>query len=101
MIEGFVASRYALSASLFIAIYIVSTAFSVPGATVLTLAGGFFFGVLPATVYVNIGATIGPPSRSSCPATLSATGSRRALSRSAHALHCGDRGNTATSTSSS
>jgi uncharacterized membrane protein YdjX (TVP38/TMEM64 family) len=59
MIEGFVASRYALSASLFIAIYIVSTAFSVPGATVLTLAGGFFFGVLPATVYVNVGATIG------------------------------------------
>jgi uncharacterized membrane protein YdjX (TVP38/TMEM64 family) len=59
MIEGFVTSRYALSASLFIAIYIVSTAFSVPGATVLTLAGGFFFGVLPATIYVNVGATIG------------------------------------------
>jgi uncharacterized membrane protein YdjX (TVP38/TMEM64 family) len=59
MIEGFVTSRYALSVSLFIAIYIVSTAFSVPGATVLTLAGGFFFGVLPATVYVNVGATIG------------------------------------------
>jgi len=32
---------------------------SLPGATILTLAGGFVFGAVPATLYVNIGATTG------------------------------------------
>ena len=44
---------------LYIVIYIVQTAFSLPGAAILTLAGGFLFGALLGTVYVNIGATVG------------------------------------------
>jgi uncharacterized membrane protein YdjX (TVP38/TMEM64 family) len=44
---------------LFILIYILQTAFSLPGATIMTLAGGFIFGSLWATLYVNIGATTG------------------------------------------
>ncbi len=43
----------------FIAIYIVQTALSLPGATVLTLASGALFGSVMGTVYVNIGATTG------------------------------------------
>ena len=48
-----------LSVLVFIAVYIATAALSLPGAAVLTLAGGFLFGALPATVYVNIGATAG------------------------------------------
>jgi uncharacterized membrane protein YdjX (TVP38/TMEM64 family) len=54
-----VQSRYALSVLLFILIYIGAVALSVPGATVLSLSGGFFFGPWLAALYINIGATIG------------------------------------------
>ncbi len=43
----------------FIGVYIVVTALSLPGATVLTLAGGAVFGALNATLIVNVGATAG------------------------------------------
>lgn len=51
--------HYVLSAAAFIAAYIVVTALSIPGAAILTLAGGFLFGTLPAVIYVNVGATAG------------------------------------------
>jgi uncharacterized membrane protein YdjX (TVP38/TMEM64 family) len=54
-----VKSRYLPAVLIFIGVYIAATALSVPGATVLTLLGGFFFGPWLGTVYVNIGATIG------------------------------------------
>lgn len=54
-----VKTHYALAVVVFIAVYIAATALSLPGATVLTLLGGFFFGPWLATVWVNIGATIG------------------------------------------
>lgn len=43
----------------FIAIYIVQTALSLPGAAVLSLAAGAIFGAVMGTVYAVIGATIG------------------------------------------
>ena len=43
----------------FIALYIATTALSLPGATILTLGGGAIFGTLTAVVAINIGATIG------------------------------------------
>ena len=43
----------------FIGIYIISTAFSLPGATILTLAGGAIFGPWMGTLAVNVGATVG------------------------------------------
>ncbi|NJL59874.1 MAG: TVP38/TMEM64 family protein [Desulfobacteraceae bacterium] len=43
----------------FILIYIVSVALSIPGATLLTLIGGFLFGKWWGTLYVNVGATSG------------------------------------------
>lgn len=51
--------NYLLSISLFILIYCIQTALSLPGATILSLAGGFLFGTLLATLYVNLGATTG------------------------------------------
>ena len=55
----FINARYALSALVYMMAYLVSVAFSVPGATVLTLAGGFLFHLFPGIVYVNVGATLG------------------------------------------
>lgn len=43
----------------YIGVYIASTALSLPGATILTLAGGAIFGTVVATLVVNVGATVG------------------------------------------
>lgn len=43
----------------FIGIYVAATAFSLPGATILTLAGGAIFGPWVGTLAVNVGATLG------------------------------------------
>jgi uncharacterized membrane protein YdjX (TVP38/TMEM64 family) len=43
----------------FMAIYIVQTALSLPGAAILSLAAGAIFGSIMGTVYANIAATIG------------------------------------------
>jgi uncharacterized membrane protein YdjX (TVP38/TMEM64 family) len=43
----------------FMAVYALAVAFSIPGAVVLTIAGGFMFGTWAGGIYVVIGATIG------------------------------------------
>ncbi len=55
----YVTNHYYLTVVVFISIYIVSVAFLIPIATVLTLAGGFLFGSIAGVVFVNIGATVG------------------------------------------
>lgn len=52
-------SNYGFAVALFIVVYVLQTAFSLPGGALLTLAGGFLFGSLLGTVFVNIGATTG------------------------------------------
>ena len=47
------------SVLMYVAAYIAVTALSIPGATVLTLLGGFFFGPLLGVLMVNVGATTG------------------------------------------
>ena len=47
------------AAALFIVVYIAVTGLSIPGATVLTLMGGFLFGPWLGTLFVNAGATVG------------------------------------------
>lgn len=59
MLLAFVKDRYALSVLIYIASYITVVAFSIPGATVMTLAGAYVYGALPAALYVNIAATTG------------------------------------------
>src|SRR5262249_45646480 len=56
---AFTESPYGAGAALFIITYAVVTGASLPGAVILTLAGGFLFGSVLATIYVNIGATTG------------------------------------------
>jgi uncharacterized membrane protein YdjX (TVP38/TMEM64 family) len=58
-LRGFVETNYLASVLVFIAAYILVVALSIPGAMWLSIAGGFFFGVVFATMYINIGATIG------------------------------------------
>lgn len=52
-------TNYALLSLLFVLAYIVVVAFSLPGATAATLAGGFLFGLFPGVLYNVTAATIG------------------------------------------
>lgn len=56
---SFTEANYISSAGLFILAYIVVTGLSLPGAVILTLAGGFLFGSLFGMLFVNLGATTG------------------------------------------
>jgi uncharacterized membrane protein YdjX (TVP38/TMEM64 family) len=58
LLKNYVHDHYVPAAFGFIFIYL-STAFIIPGAIILTLAGGFLFGTVPGALYVNIGATTG------------------------------------------
>lgn len=52
-------SNYLLAALIFVAVYVVIVAFSLPGAAVMTLTGGFLFGIFPGALFCVIGATLG------------------------------------------
>jgi len=56
---AFSEANYATAVGLFILAYIVVTGLSLPGAVILTLAGGFLFGSVFGTLFVNLGATTG------------------------------------------
>ena len=56
---SFAEANYVSAAALFILAYIAVTGLSLPGAVILTLAGGFLFGALFGTLFVNLGATTG------------------------------------------
>jgi len=58
-LQQIVEGNYLQSAGGYVLLYIVVVAFSIPGATILTLSGGFLFGVLWGAIYVNAGATTG------------------------------------------
>lgn len=50
---------YWLTVILFVTVYVLLVAFSLPGATIATLAGGFLFATFPGALFNVIGATIG------------------------------------------
>jgi len=56
---GFRDANYALTVGLFILAYAVIVAFSLPGATIATLTGGFLFATFPGALFNIVGATIG------------------------------------------
>lgn len=56
--DYYAAHRLAMVAG-FMAVYIIQTALSLPGAAILSLAAGAIFGSLMGTVYANSAATIG------------------------------------------
>lgn len=51
--------HYLLAVLLYIIIYILAVAISVPGAVFFTLIGGFLFGIIPGIFYVLVSSTIG------------------------------------------
>jgi uncharacterized membrane protein YdjX (TVP38/TMEM64 family) len=59
VLRAWVETSGLLAALVFMAIYIITVAFALPGATVLTIAGGFLFGSIWSTGLVIISATLG------------------------------------------
>lgn len=58
-IDAFVMAHRALAVLVYIGLYIVTVALSLPGATFLTVAGGFLFGVGIGAAAAVVGATLG------------------------------------------
>lgn len=56
---AFAEANFTAAVGIFILAYAIVTGLSLPGAVILTLAGGFLFGAVFATLFVNIGATTG------------------------------------------
>ncbi len=56
---AFADTNYVATVGIFIAAYTIVTGLSLPGAVILTLAGGFLFGAVLGTLFVNVGATTG------------------------------------------
>ena len=52
-------AHYALTSLVFLAVYTLAVATSLPGAIILTLTGGFLFGVFPGVLYNVTAATLG------------------------------------------
>ena len=64
------------TAAIYFAIYVAVTGLSLPGAALMTLAGGAIFGLLWGTLIVSFASAIGATSPSSPRASCSATRSR-------------------------
>ncbi|MDP4993076.1 MAG: TVP38/TMEM64 family protein [Marivita lacus] len=58
-LEAFRDANYLGTAGLFMLAYVVIVGFSLPGATIATLTGGFLFGVFPGALFNVLAATIG------------------------------------------
>ena len=56
---AFTEAHFAVAAALFVVGYTAVVGLSLPGAAIMTLAGGFLFGSLLGTALVNLGATTG------------------------------------------
>jgi len=56
---AFVAGMPVKAVLIFVAVYALATAFSIPGGAILTLTGGFLFGIWLGTAAVVVGATLG------------------------------------------
>jgi uncharacterized membrane protein YdjX (TVP38/TMEM64 family) len=58
-LDAWVAARFGLAVIVFMVAYAAAVALSVPGAVVMTVAGGLLFGTLPAAAMVVVAATAG------------------------------------------
>jgi dihydrolipoamide dehydrogenase len=58
-IDAFYAAHPLQSAGLYFAVYVAATALSLPGAAILTLAGGAIFGLLWGTLIVSFASSLG------------------------------------------
>ena len=58
-LKATIQGRLLLAGVIFVVIYFITVALSIPGATLLTLTGGFIFGPVLGTLLVNVGASSG------------------------------------------
>jgi len=58
-IRGFIAQNYLFSVLIYITILTLASFLSIPITVMLNLVAGFFYGVFPGIIYVNIGTTLG------------------------------------------
>src|SRR5688572_5809203 len=58
-LQEFARTERALALGAYLGVYILVTALSLPGATLLTLAGGAVFGLVWGTIAVSIASTLG------------------------------------------
>ena len=56
---AFTEANYSAAVAIFIVGYCVVVGLSLPGGAIMTLGGGFLFGSVLGTLYVNVGATVG------------------------------------------
>ena len=56
---AFVANNFLLAVASYLAVYILATAFMLPGALWITIAGGFLFGLVGGSAATVVGATVG------------------------------------------
>lgn len=56
---AFTDANFSAAVGIFILAYVMVAGLSLPGAVILTLAGGFVFGAGLATLFINVGATTG------------------------------------------
>lgn len=58
-LSGYVSENFWLAIAIFLVVYVLVTALSLPGAVILTLAGGAIFGLLTGLVAVSFASSIG------------------------------------------
>lgn len=58
-LQGWVDGHYGVMVAVFMGVYALAVAFSIPGAVWLTITGGFLFGTWATSAYVVIAATVG------------------------------------------
>lgn len=58
-LEYFVNNNFILASLFYILIYIIVVMLSIPGASVMSLAGGYFFKLFPGILYINFAAVMG------------------------------------------
>jgi uncharacterized membrane protein YdjX (TVP38/TMEM64 family) len=56
---AFTEANYTVAVAFFVIAYCAVVGLSLPGGAIMTLAGGFLFGSVLGTLYVNVGATVG------------------------------------------
>ncbi len=56
---AFTEANYTTAVVMFVVAYCAVVGLSLPGGAIMTLAGGFLFGSVLGTLYVNVGATVG------------------------------------------
>lgn len=59
LLLAFTEANYTGAVAIFVVAYCTVVGLSLPGGAIMTLAGGFLFGSMLGTLYVNVGATVG------------------------------------------